>query len=56
MNWKVCEGTQSWCNLSYYVGMYLQGLKTTMKGVSLESCVLNSKLEPTEYKPGMKPT
>jgi hypothetical protein len=58
MNWKRCGGKQSWPNLSYYPGIYLEGLRRGMENLSqvIRSLGQDLKPGPLEYKAGVLTT
>jgi hypothetical protein len=33
MNWKGCERDRAWHNLRYYAGIFLEGIRKTMKNL-----------------------
>jgi hypothetical protein len=51
MNWKGCERKWSWPNLRHYTGIYLEGLRKTIKNCQVNWCPdQDSNWAPHEHK------
>jgi hypothetical protein len=55
MIWKECGRKQSWPNLEYYPGIYLEGLRKTTKNLSHDnrSPDRDLNLKSREYRAGV---
>jgi hypothetical protein len=58
MNWKICGRRESWSNLRYYPGIYLEGLRKATIILNQDSLSPGRDLNlgPSEYEAGVLAT